>query len=144
MVSEKMTGHKMIRHKLNKITTNYPEGDFLIKIKNASMAKNKEVTAPANNQIFALAEALKKYGFLDTVKKGEGQVTVTLAFKNKIPVIMNMKLISKPGLRVYMGVDELETKKGPSTYLVSTPKGILSLRDTIKQRVGGEVVVKVW
>ena len=75
------------------------------------MAGNKSVEYKAEKQIVAIAEALKKLGFLDGVKKDKEVLTVTLAFKDKKPVIMNLKLISKPGLRIYMGVDEIEKKK---------------------------------
>ena len=79
------------------------------------MAKNKTVEIKSEKQVVAVAEALKKLGFLDTVKKEKDILTVSLAFKNKKPVIMNLKLVSKPGLRIYMGADEIDKKKGPST-----------------------------
>lgn len=124
--------------------TNYPVGDFLIRIKNVAMAKNKEVKITSNKQLVAVAEALKKMGFVDTVKNEKGILTITLTFKNKKPRIMDIKLISKPGLRVYMGVDELEEKKGPSIFLVSTPKGVVSSLAAIKNRVGGEVIAEIY
>ncbi len=126
------------------MTTNYPVGDFLIRIKNTAMAKNKSLEYKAEKQIVAVAEALKKLGFLNEVKKEKNTLIVSLAYKNKKPVIMNIKLISKPGLRVYKGVDEIELKKGPSTYLISTPKGIISSKEAIKARVGGEVIAEIW
>ena len=98
----------------------------------------------AEKQIIAIADALKKLGFLDIVKKEKGILTVSLAFKNKKPVIMNLRLISKPGLRIYMGVLEIEKKKGPSTYLLTTPKGIISSKEAIKSRIGGEVIAEIW
>ncbi|HET7099273.1 MAG TPA: 30S ribosomal protein S8 [Patescibacteria group bacterium] len=122
---------------------NYAVGDFLIKLKNASMAKNKLVVVPANKEIVAIAEALKKLGFLDTIKKEENILSITLAFRNKRPVIINIKLVSKPGLRIYLGVDEIEAKKGPSIFLISTPKGIMSSLEAIKLRVGGEVIAEI-
>lgn len=118
------------------------------------MAKNKSLEYKAEKQIVAIAEALKKLGFLDVVKKsgragsssaGEKEVlTVSLAFKNKKPVIMDIRLISKPGLRVYMGADEIDKKKGPSTYLLTSPKGVISSKDAVKARVGGEVIAEIW
>ena len=116
----------------------------MIRIKNVAMAKNKEVTVTSNNQIVAVAEALKKMGFLDEVKKEKGVLTARLTFKDKKPRLMDIKLISKPGLRVYMGVDELEKKKSPSVLLVSTPKGVVSSLKAIKDRVGGEVIAEIW
>jgi small subunit ribosomal protein S8 len=123
--------------------TNYPVGDFLIKLKNASMAGNKEVKVATSNKIVAIAEALKKLGFLDSVKKEEDIVSVALAFKNKKPLLMDVKLMSKPGLRIYMGVDEIAKKKGPSIYLITSPNGIISARQAIKMRQGGEVIAEI-
>lgn len=108
------------------------------------MAKNKSLEYKAEKQIVAIADALKKLGFLETVKKEKDILTVTLAFKNKKPVIMNIRLISKPGLRVYMGADEIDKKKGPSTYLLTSPKGVISSKDAVKLRVGGEVIAEIW
>ena len=125
------------------MNTNYPVGEFLISLKNASMAKNKTVSIKANKEIVAIAEALKKLGYLDEVKKDKLMLNVSLAFRFKKPVLINLKLVSKPGLRIYMGVDEIEKKKGPSTYLISSPKGIISTRDAVKTRTGGEVIAEI-
>ena len=125
------------------MNTNYPVGEFLIALKNASMAKNKSVTIKANKEIVAIAEALKKLGFLDEVKKDKLMLTVSLAFRFKKPVLMGLKLVSKPGLRIYMGVDEIEKRKGPATYLISSPKGIISTKDAVKNRMGGEVIAEI-
>lgn len=116
----------------------------MIRIKNVAMAKNKEVSVKSTKHIVAVAEALKKMGFVDTVKDEKGVLTITLTFKNKKPRIMDIKLISKPGLRVYMSVDELEGKKSPSILLVSTPKGVVSSLTAIKNRVGGEVIAEIY
>jgi small subunit ribosomal protein S8 len=128
---------------VNKIKTNYPLGDFLIRIKNAAMARNKSVVVTPNKQIEAVAKAFEKAGYLDGVKKEKGLLTVALTFKNKRPLLMDLKLISKPGLRIYMDVAEIESKKGPAIYLISTPKGIISSREAIKSRTGGEVICEV-
>ena len=136
---------------MNKIykTTNYAVGDFLIKVKNASMAKNKEIKVDATKKIVALAEALKKMGYVDSVKKvsdPDGKkdgLVVGLTFKNKRPLLLDVKLVSKPGLRVYMSVAEIEKKKSPSLYLISSPKGLMSSNQAIKLRTGGEVIAEI-
>lgn len=125
------------------MNTNYPVGEFLISLKNASMAKNKHVTILANKEIVAIAEELKKLGFLDEVKKDKNMLNVSLAFRFKKPVLLGLKLVSKPGLRIYMGIDEIEKKKGPSTYLISSPKGIISTKEAVKNRMGGEVIAEI-
>lgn len=124
-------------------TSTYSLGDFLIRVKNCSMAKNKTLEVPVTKQIEAIAQAMKKLGYFDEVKKADGKLTISLAFKNKMPILMNLKLVSKPGLRVYLGVDEIEKKKGPSIFLISTPKGIVSSRVAVKQRMGGEVIAEI-
>lgn len=121
----------------------YPVGDFLIRLKNAAVARNKSFNASSNSEIFAIAAVLKKLGFIDEIKKEGRGLVLTLTFKDKKPRVMAVKLVSKPGLRVYMGVGEIEKKKGPSTYIISTPKGILSSKEAIKERVGGEVIAEL-
>lgn len=117
--------------------------DFLIRIKNASMAKNKNVETRLTKKTLAVAESLKKLGFLDEVKKEKGTLKVSLTFKNKRPLIMGLKLVSKPGLRVYIDTFDLAKKKSPSIFLISTPKGIISSKEALKQRVGGEVIAEI-
>lgn len=135
---------------MNKIKTNkfkmvnYAVGDFLIKVKNASMAKNKVVVVAANKGNLAIAQALKKFGYFDEVKKEKETLTISLAFRNKRPLLINLKLVSKPGLRIYLGVDEIAEKKGPSMFLISSPKGIISSKEARKLRMGGEVIAEIW
>jgi small subunit ribosomal protein S8 len=126
------------------MATNYSVGDFLVRIKNAAMADRKTVEYKAQKQIIAIAEALKKYGFLDEVKKDKGILSVALTFKNKKPVMTDLKLVSKPGLRVYMKISEIEKRKGPRIYIITTPKGIISSREAVKTRTGGEVIAEIW
>ena len=123
--------------------TNYSVGDFLIRIKNAAMARNHEVEIKSNKKLVAIAECLKKAKYLGEVSQKDGRLTVTLAFRDKKPVLMDLKLVSKPGLRVYTPIDEIEKKKGPSIYIISTPKGVLSSKEAVKARVGGEVLAKI-
>jgi small subunit ribosomal protein S8 len=134
--------------------TNYSIGDYLIRIKNAAMAGRKETSTPATKANLALAQVLKKLGYLAGVstkdesasggKKWKENIICTLAFKHKKAVLMGLKLISKPGLRVYMGVSEIENRKKPSTLILSTPKGIISSLEAKKERIGGEVIAEVW
>jgi small subunit ribosomal protein S8 len=124
--------------------TNYPVGDFLIKIKNAVMADQKEVTAVSTNLIVSSAQALRRAGFLESVEIKDGLITVKIAFKNKAPLLYGLKLVSKPGLRIYMDVSEIGKRKKQSTLLISTPKGVLTSKEAVKNGVGGEIIVEVW
>lgn len=117
--------------------------DFLIRLKNAAMAKNKEVEVKLTKKVESVAMALKKIGFLDEVTKKDNKLTVSLTFKNKSPLLQDVKLVSKPGLKVYKAVWELEAHKKPSVFLVSTSKGVVSSKQAIKQRMGGEVIAEI-
>lgn len=124
-------------------TVNYPVGDFLIQIKNSSMSGSGEVSVRRTNLIVGVAEALKRARFVDKIEDKGGKVTVTLRRHNKKPLLLNIKLVSKPGLRIYMGVDELKSIKGPSLFVISTPKGVLLSKEAIKEVSGGEVLAEV-
>ncbi len=138
-MSERLVGNTMKNN-----NTNYQVGDFLITLKNAAMARNKTIEVARSKKISALAEALKKMGFLSEVKKEKDSIKISLAYKSKSPLLQNVKLVSKPGLRVYYSVDQIEAKKGPSTLVISTPKGILSAKEALKTRNGGEVIAEIW
>lgn len=119
--------------------------DFLIRIKNASMAGNKKVENKLTNEAYSVAMALKKMGFLDEVKKlNDNKLEVSLTFKNKQPLLQDVKLVSRSGLRVYRQVWELEAHKRPSVFLVSTSKGVVSSKEAVKLRMGGEVLAEIY
>jgi len=122
---------------------NYPVGDFLIRLKNASIAKHKEVNVSNTNLIRMVATLLVKEGYLDEMKE-EGKILhVRLSYRRKSPVLSDVVLISKPGLRVYKNADELSQRKGPFLGIVSTSKGVISLREAIKKRLGGELIADI-
>lgn len=123
--------------------TNYQVGDFLIRLKNASMAGIKEVVFPKTNLVAAVAKTLKAEGFLDSVTEEDKNLVVTLSIFAKKPVLTNVKIVSKPGLRIYVNVDEIEKMKTPETLIISTPKGVLSGNEAKKKRTGGELIAKV-
>ncbi len=126
--------------------TNYPVGDFLIRIKNAAMARRHDVTFPRNKLLLEVAKVLEKEGYVSKISQKDDTFSLRLVYKHKKPVLMDIKLVSRPGLRIYMNVDEIiEIKrKGISTLIISTPKGLMSAQDAIKKRLGGEIIAKVW
>ena len=126
------------------MATNYPVGDFLIRVKNISLAGKHDVEAPLTKGVKAVAEALKRAGYVEEVKSSKGVLTATIAYRRKKPIMLGLKLISRPGLRIYMDVDDIEKKRGPSIYLVSTPKGVLITKEVIAKRAAGEVLAEVW
>lgn len=123
--------------------TNYHVADFLIRLKNASMAGIKEVSMSTTNLINGVAKTLKNEKFLSEVIINDKKITVKLAIYNKKPVLAGVTIISRPGLRIYMGADEIESIKVPDIYIISTPKGVMSGKEAIKKRLGGEVIAKV-
>lgn len=122
----------------------YPIGDLLIRIKNAALAGNHEVVVDATKQKVAVAKALKQAGFLENISIKEKILTVKLAFWHKKPVLIDLKLVSTPGRRIYLGVKEIASKRGPSVFLISTPKGIFLSKEALKMGLGGEVIAQVW
>ena len=126
------------------VMVGYPVGDFLIRVKNAALARQKEVVVQRTKLIEATAKALVKEGYLDEVKKEGEDIKVRLTFRAKEPEMLGLKLISKPGLRVYVGVEELAKRRKPSTIFLSTPNGVVTGKDAIKGRVGGEAIFEIW
>lgn len=122
---------------------NYPVGDFLIRLKNATLARKHTFSLANTRLISAVAKTLKNEGFLEEVSEKEKKLFVRIAYKKKEPVMLDLRLVSKPGLRVYMGVDNIQELKGPSVLILSTPKGVMSSREAIKRRLGGEVIAEV-
>ena len=134
---------KMKTKKANTGLVNYPVGDFLIQIKNAVLAGNRDITVRKTKLIFAVAKKLKSENFLGEVESVNGKLNIQLSYRSKKPIILDLKLISKPGLRIYASVDELESLQGPEVRFLSTPKGILTAKEAIKKRVGGELLVEI-
>lgn len=124
------------------MTTNYPVGDFVTRVRNAALSNAKEVRMRKTKFIKSVAEALEREGFLSEVKEDEDDLVVRLAYAKKEPIIMRLDLVSKPGLRIYRSVEELESEKGPEIYIISTSKGVLSSSEAIKKNIGGEVILK--
>jgi len=147
MINKKNNNQAKIAKKLPKLNSaalNYPIGDFLIRVKNAYLAKNRNIELKNSKLIESVAKVMEKQGFLEEVKKEEERLLVKLAFRKKEPVILGLKLVSSPGLRVYKGARELQGYKGPSTFIASTSQGVMTSKDAIKKRLGGEVIAEIW
>lgn len=123
--------------------TNYQIGDFLIRLKNASLAGIKRITFFKSNMILEVAKALKSEGFIESIEEDKKSISVKLSIFNKKPVLSNVTIVSKPGLRIYMNVDEIESYNKPDILILTTPQGIMSGKVAKKERVGGELIAKV-
>ncbi|MEO0139439.1 MAG: 30S ribosomal protein S8 [candidate division WOR-3 bacterium] len=127
-----------------------PIGDMLTRIRNAVMAGKKEVIIePASKFKMAILDVLKREGYIEGYRvEGEGvkkRILVQLRYYKGKPVIQYIERVSKPGRRVYVGVDEIpKVFNGLGIAVLSTPKGVLSDREAKKLRVGGELVCKLF
>ncbi|MGI5824978.1 MAG: 30S ribosomal protein S8 [Bacillota bacterium] len=127
-----------------------PIADFLTRIRNANMVYMDKVEIPASKTKKGLAEILKAEGFIKDVEYIEdgkqGVIRVYLKYgANREKVINGLKRISKPGLRVYVGKDELpKVLGGLGIAIISTSKGLMVDRKARKEGLGGEVICYVW
>ena len=133
------------------MVTSDPIADMLTRIRNANTAKHDTVDVPSSKMKVAIADILVNEGFIekyDIVEEGNFKtIRITLKYgvdKNE-KVITGIKRISKPGLRVYAGKDELPTVLGGlGIAILSTNQGIITDKEARKLQVGGEVLAFVW
>ena len=126
-----------------------PIADLLTRIRNAAKVGKKEIRLPASKLKKTIAEQLKKSKYLSDVKVEAGKPRDTLVIKlsdeNKNSPITEIARISKPGRRVYVGADEIpRVKNGRGLVLVSTSKGVITGQEAVKQRLGGELLLRVY
>ena len=127
-----------------------PIADMLTRIRNANTAKHETVDVPASNMKKAIAEILNEEGYIagyQVIEDGkQGVIRIALKYgPNKEKVISGLKRVSKPGLRIYAGAEELpRVLKGLGIAIVSTSKGIMTDKAARKQNIGGEVLAFVW
>ena len=127
-----------------------PIADMLTRIRNANSAKHETVDVPVSNMKKAIAEILLEEGYIksyEIIDDGkQGMIHITLKYgANKEKVISGLQRVSKPGLRVYAGRDELpRVLKGLGIAIVSTSKGIMTDKKARLENIGGEVLAFVW
>ena len=122
-----------------------PIADMLTRIRNANQNRAPFCEIPTSKVKTEIAKILKDEGFIEEYKIDGNTTTLTLKYKNKERVITGLKRISKPGLRVYAGCDELPTVlNGLGISIVSTSKGIMTGKEAKKENLGGEVLAYIW
>ena len=127
-----------------------PVADMLTRIRNANSAKHDSVDVPASNLKKSIAQILLDEGYIKsfTVEDDgtQGVIHITLKYLgNKEKVITGLRRVSKPGLRVYAGADELpRVLKGLGIAIVSTSQGVMTDKAARKLHIGGEVLAFVW
>ena len=126
-----------------------PIGDMLARIKNSQMRNHKKVQMPASKFKVKIAEVLKTEGFIINYKiignEKKPNLEIDLKYNLGNPVINSIERISRPGRRIFSSAESLpKINNGLGIAIVSTPKGVMSDIDARKQKIGGEIICKVF
>ena len=126
-----------------------PIADMLTRIRNANNAKHESVNVPASKLKLAIAKILLEEGYIKAyqfIEDGnQGVIKITLKYLGKEKVITGLRRVSKPGLRLYVGAEDLpKVLRGLGIAIVSTSKGVMTDKQARKEHVGGEVLAFVW
>ena len=126
-----------------------PIGDMIARIKNAQLRSHKKVELPSSNFKTKIAGILKNEGFIKEFKveneSNKSILILELKYHSGNPVISAFERVSKPGRRIFSSAESLpKINNGLGIAIVSTPKGVMTDIDARKQRVGGEIICKVF
>ena len=131
------------------IQTTDPVADMLTRIRNAIAVGKTEIRVPTSKLKFAVADKLQKINYLEKVEIEEAQprgiLHIVINKDGEVARINEISKVSTPGRRIYAGVSEIpKVKSGRGTVLISTSKGIMTGQEAVKNKLGGEILVKVW
>ena len=132
------------------MSMNDPLGDMLTRIRNAQLRGKSTVSSPASKLRAWVLDVLASEGYIrgyekNTTENGQGELVISLKYFEGAPVIRELKRVSKPGRRVYMGVKDIPSvRNGLGVSIVSTPKGVMSDAAARSANVGGEVLCTVF
>jgi small subunit ribosomal protein S8 len=132
------------------MSVNDPISDMLTRLRNAGMARQTETKMPATKILVAIAKILKEEGYIadyqEIDRRPQNQLSVTLRYSDdKRHTIRELKRVSKPGLRVYAGKDQIpRVRSGLGIAIVSTPEGVLTGYEARRRGIGGEVLCTVF
>jgi len=126
-----------------------PIGDMIARIKNAQMRNHKKVELPSSNFKIKILDILKSEGFIIDYKINKETnkpiILVDLKYHSGNPVISTIERISKPGRRIFSSAESLpKINNGLGIAIISTPKGVMTDIDARKQKIGGEIICKVF
>ena len=126
-----------------------PIGDMISRVKNAQERSHKKVELPSSNFKLKIADILKNEGFIKDCKvnseNNKSILSLELKYHSGNPVISAFERVSKPGRRIFSSADGLpKINNGLGIAIISTPKGVMTDIDARKQRVGGEIICKVF
>ena len=129
---------------------NDPIWDMLARIKNSQLRMHKNVSMPSSNFKTKIAEVLKDEGYIidfkvRTNENKKNQLTILLKYNYGNPVINSIERVSRPGRRIFSSAESLpKINNGLGIAIVSTPKGVMTDINARKQKVGGEIICKVF
>ena len=126
-----------------------PIGDMIARIKNAQSRNHKKVELPSSNFKVKIADILKNEGFIKEFKvnseNNKSILSLELKYHSGNPVINAFERVSKPGRRIFSSAEGLpKINNGLGIAIISTPKGVMTDIDARKQKVGGEIICKVF
>ena len=126
-----------------------PIGDMISRIKNAQMRNHKTIELPSSNFKVKISEILKSEGFISDYKvnsdSNKSILLINLKYHSGSPVISVIERVSKPGRRIFSRAESLpKINNGLGIAILSTPKGVMTDIDARKQKVGGEIICKVF
>ena len=126
-----------------------PIGDMIARVKNAQARNHKKVDLPSSNFKSKIADILKNEGFIKdfkiSIEEKKNILSLELKYHSGNPVISNFERVSKPGRRIFSSAESLpKINNGLGIAILSTPKGVMTDIDARKQRVGGEIICKVF
>ena len=126
-----------------------PIGDMIARVKNAQARNHKKVELPSSNFKTKIADILKNEGFIKDFKvnseNNKAVLSLELKYHSGSPVISTFERVSKPGRRIFSSAESLpKVNNGLGIAIISTPKGVMTDIDARKQKVGGEIICKVF
>ena len=127
-----------------------PIGDMLARLKNSQLRNHKKIELPSSKFKTKIAEILKSEGYIIdynvvTLENNKANLLISLKYSSGNPVISSIERISKPGRRIFSSAESLpKVNNGLGIAIISTPKGVMTDIDARKQKVGGEIICKVF
>ena len=131
------------------MSLNDPIGDMIARIKNAQLRYHKKIELPSSNFKVKIADVLKNEGYIIDYKTfselNKSKLEISLKYHYGNPVISSIQRVSKPGRRIFSSAQSLpKINNGLGIAIVSTPKGVMTDIDARKQKIGGEIICKVF
>lgn len=119
--------------------------NFLTSIRNATQRSKAEVTLANSKMIEAMAAILKEEGYITDFSVADGKLNLTLKYVNKKPAITHLEKVSKPGVRIYVGYNDIpRVINGMGINILSTSKGIMTGKKAKNEKLGGEYICNIW